>query len=69
MREIGFIEAFTFIFSPREGTPATRLPASEMIPAAVAGDRLQRLVDVIRAGARAQNVSLLGRRYEILVEK
>ena len=69
VREIGFIEAFTFIFSPREGTPATRLPASEMIPAAVAGDRLQRLVDVIRAGARAQNVSLLGRRYEILVEK
>ena len=27
VREVGFADAYTFIFSPRDGTPATRLPA------------------------------------------
>jgi tRNA-2-methylthio-N6-dimethylallyladenosine synthase len=69
VREIGFAEAFTFIFSPREGTPATRMPAAEAICAELAGERLQRLVETIRTGARARNMSLLGQRYEVLVEK
>ena len=69
VREIGFADAFTFIFSPREGTPATRMPVSETVAPGVAGERLQRLVDAVRAGARARNATLLGRRYEVLVEK
>ena len=35
----GFSEAFTFKFSPRPGTPATRMPAEEMIPDDIAGER------------------------------
>ena len=27
VREVGFDDAFTFKFSPRDGTPATRMPA------------------------------------------
>jgi tRNA-2-methylthio-N6-dimethylallyladenosine synthase len=69
VREIGFAEAFTFIFSPREGTPATRMPAGDAIAADTAGERLQRLVETVRAGARVRNVTLLGQRYEVLVEK
>ncbi len=68
-REIGFMDAFTFKFSAREGTPATRMPASEMVPDDIAGQRLQRLVDVVRAQSRDANLQLLGKRYEILIEK
>jgi tRNA-2-methylthio-N6-dimethylallyladenosine synthase len=69
VREIGFADAFTFIFSPRDGTPATRLPAELTVPAAVAGERLQRLVSLVRGIAREQNLRLLGTRHEVLVEK
>lgn len=68
-REIGFMDAFTFKFSPREGTPATRMPDSEMVSDEVAGERLQRLVDTVRGMSREVNLGLLGARYEILIEK
>ncbi|MBC7561562.1 MAG: tRNA (N6-isopentenyl adenosine(37)-C2)-methylthiotransferase MiaB [Gemmatimonadaceae bacterium] len=68
-REIGFMDAFTFKFSAREGTPATRMPESEMVPDDVAGERLQRLVDTVRAMSRDVNFGLLGSRHEILIEK
>ncbi len=68
-REIGFMDAFTFKFSAREGTPATRMPESETVPDAVASDRLQRLVDTVRSMTRDVNLGLLGSRYEILIEK
>jgi tRNA-2-methylthio-N6-dimethylallyladenosine synthase len=67
--EAGFADAFTFKFSPREGTPATRLPAEETVPDAVAGARLTRLVELVRAQAREQNLALLGRRVEVLIER
>ena len=69
VRELRFEDAFTFKFSPREGTPATRLPASDMIPDGVAGDRLDRLIDVVRDVARVHNLGLLGTRHEVLIEK
>ncbi len=68
-REIGFMDAFTFKFSAREGTPATRMPERETVPDAVASDRLQRLVDTVRSMSRNVNLGLLGARYEILIEK
>ena len=67
--EVGFMDAFTFKFSPREGTPATRMPESEMVSDDIAGQRLQRLVDTVRAQSRAVNLGLLGTRHEILIEK
>ncbi len=69
VREVGFMDAFTFIFSPRDGTPATRLPAELSVPADVASERLQTLVDTVRAGSRARNMTLLGTRHEVLVER
>ena len=66
---IGFVDAYTFIFSPRDGTPATRMPAELTVPAEVASERLQRLVAVVRSGARARNLGLLGTRHEVLVER
>jgi tRNA-2-methylthio-N6-dimethylallyladenosine synthase len=69
VREVGFADAFTFIFSPRDGTPATRLPAALAVREEVAGERLQRLVALVRGIAREQNLRQLGSRYEVLVEK
>jgi tRNA-2-methylthio-N6-dimethylallyladenosine synthase len=69
VREVGFDDAFTFKFSAREGTPATRMPASETIDDAVASSRLERLIGVVRSVARERNLALLGQRREVLVEK
>jgi tRNA-2-methylthio-N6-dimethylallyladenosine synthase len=69
VREVGFDDAFTFIFSARDGTPATRLPASMMVSADESRDRLQRLIEVVRDGARARNLALLGSRHEVLFER
>ena len=66
---IGFEDAFTFKFSPREGTPATRMPAEETIADDVASERLERLITLVRAKAREKNLGLLGTRHEILVER
>jgi tRNA-2-methylthio-N6-dimethylallyladenosine synthase len=66
---IGFEEAYTFKFSPRDGTPATRFPASESVSDELASDRLARLIATVRAGSRERNVKLLGERREVLVEK
>jgi tRNA-2-methylthio-N6-dimethylallyladenosine synthase len=69
VRELVFDDAFTFKFSPREGTPATRMPAELTVPDEVAADRLGRLIAAVRQGARVRNLSLLGSRHEVLVEK
>src|SRR5687767_1077209 len=69
VREAGFTDAFMFKFSMREGTPATRMPAEWIVSDEVASERMDRLVETVRAGARAQNLRLLGRTYEVLVEK
>jgi len=69
VREASFDDAFTFIFSPRDGTPATRLPEKLMVSEKEAGERLERLIEVVREGARSRNMALLGSRHEVLFEK
>jgi tRNA-2-methylthio-N6-dimethylallyladenosine synthase len=69
VREVGFQDAFTFKFSPRDGTPATRMPASDTVPDEVASERLGRLIAEVRGAARERNLGLLGTRHEVLVEK
>ncbi|MDQ6871134.1 MAG: MiaB/RimO family radical SAM methylthiotransferase, partial [Gemmatimonadota bacterium] len=66
---VGFDDAYTFKFSPRDGTPATRFPTCESVPDDVASDRLARLIATVRGGTRARNIKLLGQRREVLVEK
>jgi len=69
VRAVGFDDAFTFKFSPREGTPAARMPAEWAIADEVSAERLGRLIEAVRAGAREKNLRLLGERREVLVEK
>ncbi|HZJ01906.1 MAG TPA: tRNA (N6-isopentenyl adenosine(37)-C2)-methylthiotransferase MiaB [Gemmatimonadaceae bacterium] len=69
VREIGFDDAYTFKFSPREGTPATRMPESETISDDLSSDRLARLIETVRTGSRARNLKMLGERKEVLIEK
>jgi tRNA-2-methylthio-N6-dimethylallyladenosine synthase len=69
VREVGFDDAYTFKFSLRDGTPATRLPASLTVPDEVASERLRRLIELVRAGARERNLAMLGTSQEVLVEK
>ena len=69
VRELQFEDAYTFKFSLRDGTPATRFPASDTVPDDVASDRLNRLIKIVRGATRARNMTLLGQRREVLVEK
>lgn len=69
VRAGGFQDAYTFKFSPREGTPATRMPAEITVPDPVASERLARLIETVRSQARSLNLLLLGTRHEVLVEK
>jgi len=66
---VGFDDAFTFKFSPREGTAATRLPEADTVSDEVASERLARLMMLVRAHARRRNLGLLGQRREVLVER
>lgn len=68
-REVRFDDAFTFKFSAREGTPATRMPAEWAVPNAVVDSRYEALVATVRGIARERNMARLGERMEVLVEK
>ncbi|MDQ6886968.1 MAG: tRNA (N6-isopentenyl adenosine(37)-C2)-methylthiotransferase MiaB [Gemmatimonadota bacterium] len=69
VREVGFDDAYTFKFSAREGTPATRMPAELTVSDEKASERLDRLIETVRDGNRARNMGLLGSRHEVLVER
>jgi tRNA-2-methylthio-N6-dimethylallyladenosine synthase len=69
VRAVGFDDAYTFKFSPRAGTAATRFPSSDGVPDDAASARLARLIATVRAGARARNMGLLGTTHEVLVER
>jgi tRNA-2-methylthio-N6-dimethylallyladenosine synthase len=66
---VRFDDAFTFKFSAREGTPATRMPAEWTVPEAVVDARYDALVATMRGIAREKNLGRLGQRHEVLVEK
>jgi len=65
-REIGFDASFSFVFSPRPGTPAAALPDST--PPQVKLERLHRLQERIDAQARAISAAMLGSVERVLVE-
>ncbi len=64
--EVGFDSSFSFIFSPRPGTPAANL--HDDTPQAVKLQRLQRLQAAIEANAQCISQSMVGTRQRILVE-
>jgi len=65
-KEIGYDGAFTFIYSPREGTPAAKM--EDNVTDAEKKDRLYRLNDLINADAQAGNMRFQGEIVEVLVE-
>jgi len=69
MREVRFDDAFLYRYSPREGTPATRLPAEQFIDDAPGQERLQRLIDLHREIQSEICRSEVGRVEEVLIEK
>jgi len=69
MRTVRFDDAFTYRYSPREGTPATRMPREWFVPDAVAQARLEELIELARGIQTEINQGEVGRVEEILVEK
>ena len=69
MRRIRFDDAFTYRFSLREGTPATRFPPTDFISDEEGQKRLQRLIEVHRGIQAEINEAEVGRLETVLVEK
>ncbi|NMO96246.1 tRNA (N6-isopentenyl adenosine(37)-C2)-methylthiotransferase MiaB [Paenibacillus lemnae] len=66
VREVGFDFAYTFIYSPREGTPAAIM--EDNVPMDVKKKRLQTLNDAIVEHSRKSNDRMMGAVVEVLVE-
>ena len=66
IEEVGFDASFSFIYSPRPGTPAAELP--DDVPAAVKSERLKRLQDRITQQETAISAAMVGTTQRVLVE-
>ena len=66
IRRVRFDNAFTFIFSPRSGTPAADMPGQ--VPLAIKKERLNRLMTLQDRISRDKNEKLRGKEVEVLVE-
>lgn len=65
-REVGFDMAYTFLYSPREGTPAAKM--EDNVPLEVKKERLQRLNALVNETAAEKNRAMIGQVVEVLVE-
>jgi tRNA-2-methylthio-N6-dimethylallyladenosine synthase len=65
--EVGYAGAFSFMYSPRPGTPAAEMEGQ--IPADVKSERLQRLQAAITRNQRRFNAGFAGRTLDVLLEK
>jgi tRNA-2-methylthio-N6-dimethylallyladenosine synthase len=63
--EVGFDGSFSFVYSPRPGTPAADFP--DQVPHATAQARLTRLQSAIDAGYRAASECMVGAVERVLV--
>ncbi len=66
VREAAFDSAFTFIYSPRGGTPAAVMPGQ--VPTEVKKERLQKLMDVQNAISLAKNKALVGKVLAVMAD-
>ena len=65
VRQAGFSSAFTFLYSPREGTPAATM--ENQVPADIAQERFDRLVELITQQAYRFSQSLVGSVASVLI--
>jgi tRNA-2-methylthio-N6-dimethylallyladenosine synthase len=66
VEEVGYDSAFTFVYSPRQGTEAAGMP--DQVPEGLKRERIERLVDVVQRIAGEKNRERIGRVEEVLVE-
>jgi tRNA-2-methylthio-N6-dimethylallyladenosine synthase len=66
VEEVGFDSAFTFVFSPRNGTEAATMP--DQVPEEEKRERIERLIDVVQRVAHERNSRRVGGVEEVLVE-
>ncbi len=66
VRQARYDQAFTFIYSPREGTAAARL--DDTPPREVTRERFDALVQEVQSSALRKNVAYVGSTHSILVE-
>ena len=66
VERIRYDSAFTFLYSPRKGTPAAEY--EDQIPEAVKHERFDRLVDVMNRISVEKNREYIGRTLEVLVD-
>jgi len=66
VKEVGFHFAYSFIYSPREGTPAAGM--EDNVPMETKKRRLQRLNELLAAVSREKNDEMLGEVIEVLIE-
>src|SRR3954465_11543153 len=66
VEEVGYDGAFTFVYSPRQGTEAATMP--DQVPDDVKRDRIERLVELVQRIAAERNAQRVGRVEEVLVE-
>jgi tRNA-2-methylthio-N6-dimethylallyladenosine synthase len=66
VEEVGYAGAFTFVYSPRQGTEAAG--STDPVPEETKRERIERLVDVVQRVANERNRERVGRVEEVLVE-
>ncbi|MBA3844580.1 MAG: tRNA (N6-isopentenyl adenosine(37)-C2)-methylthiotransferase MiaB [Actinobacteria bacterium] len=66
VEHVGYDSAFTFVYSPRNGTEAAALP--NQVPHELKIERMERLVELVQRIARERNEARVGRSEEVLVE-
>ena len=66
VEEVGYDSAFTFVYSPRQGTEAAAMP--DQVPHEVKIERMERLVELTQRIARERNEARVGRVEQVLVE-
>jgi tRNA-2-methylthio-N6-dimethylallyladenosine synthase len=66
VEEVGFDGAYTFVYSPRQGTEAAAMP--DQVPDELKRERIERLVEVVQRVARERNQARVGKVEEVLVE-
>jgi tRNA-2-methylthio-N6-dimethylallyladenosine synthase len=66
VEEVGYDGAFTFVYSPRQGTEAAAM--SGQISEELKRERIERLIEVVQRVAEARNLARVGRVEEVLVE-
>jgi tRNA-2-methylthio-N6-dimethylallyladenosine synthase len=65
---VGFVDHYSFKYSPRPGTAAAVLPDSDSVPGEVAQERLERLQELQRTLTLAYHRARVGHPTEVLIE-